>query len=110
MAGKCMLIGAECPRTNNTEAKRYCPAWSDGVVWRNAQTNEERVVNCSFQAMMPAMVEVIAASNRPAAAVESTRNEIAKGFQRVANAIGSAQAIAAMQENLALEDQTDGRQ
>lgn len=30
------------------------------------------------------MVEVIKASNRPAAAIESTRNEIAKGFATLA--------------------------
>lgn len=58
-------------------------------MWTNAQTGQEKVVNCSFQALMPALVEVIKASNRPAAAVESTRNEIARGLERVTHAIHS---------------------
>lgn len=82
--GKCAIAGRECPRTNNPEAKSYCPAWADAVVWTNVQTGEEKVVNCSFAMMMPGMIEVIKASNRPAAAVESMRNEMARGLQTLA--------------------------
>lgn len=89
--GKCAIIGRECPRTNNPDAKIFCPAWHDGIVWQKDGTGEERVVNCTFSMMMQGMVQVIAASNRPAAAIESTRNEIAKGFDAIASGI-SAQA------------------
>jgi len=42
---------------------------------------EEKVVQCAFEAMFDALIEVIKASNRPAAAIESTREEIIKGFE-----------------------------
>lgn len=84
---KCAIIGGECPRTNDPNAKQFCPAWSEGVVWTNTQTGEEKIVNCAFRALMPAMVEVIKASNRPAAAVESTRNEIARGFAHLTSSV-----------------------
>lgn len=83
----CALAGRPCPRTSNPEAKHYCPAWSAGVVYRHDVTGEERVVNCAFEALMPALTQVIAASNRPAAAIEATRNEIAEGLGRVAQAM-----------------------
>ncbi|MDD3493691.1 MAG: hypothetical protein PHZ19_09380 [Candidatus Thermoplasmatota archaeon] len=81
---KCALINAVCPRTNNQAAKSFCPAWSEGIVWQNPQTGEEKVMHCAFEALMPALIEVIKASNRPAAAIETTRNEIVKGFQSLA--------------------------
>lgn len=84
---KCAIIGAECPRTNSPDAKRYCPAWNDGVVWENAETGSQKVVNCSFAMLMPGLIEVIKASNRPAAAIESTRNEISKGLHNIAKAM-----------------------
>lgn len=92
---KCMLIRAECPRTSDPNAKRFCPAWSDaGVIWKHAETGAEKVVNCGFRAMLPGMVQVIAASNRPAAAIESTRNEIAKGFERMGEIIATGMSAA----------------
>lgn len=87
---KCALIGRECPKTNSPNAKFFCPAWSDGIVWTNTQTGEERIVHCSFEALMPALVEVIKASNRPAAAIESTRNEISRQLQEGFSIVGGA--------------------
>lgn len=88
--GKCVMAGRECPKTNNPEAKHHCPAWTDGVVWTNSQSGEERIVHCSFEALMPALVETIKASNRPAAAVESTRNELTEQLKRGFGALGEA--------------------
>lgn len=93
---KCALSGRECPKTNDRNAKIFCPAWSDGVVWSNVQTGEEKIVHCSFEALMPALVEVIKASNRPAAAIESTRNEISKQLQEGFGFIGQAVASAGL--------------
>jgi hypothetical protein len=78
--GKCALIGAECPQTSDPNARRFCPAWTDGVVWENAKTGEEHVEHCAMRQLVPALIEVVKASNRPAAAVESARNEIVAGF------------------------------
>lgn len=89
--GKCAIAGRECPRTNDPTAKVFCPAWSEGIVWTNPQSGEQRVKNCSFDVLMPALVQVIAASNRPAAAIESVRNELAVGLGGVAHAIAGLQ-------------------
>lgn len=54
----------------------------------NIRTGEERfITGCFYQVIPRLMVEVIKASNRPAAAIESTRNEIAEGLHRVAQAV-----------------------
>lgn len=82
--GKCAIIGGECPRTNNPAMPRYCPAWSDGIVWTDTRTGQEVIKNCGLEMLIPAMIEVIKASNRPAAAVESCRNEIVQGFKLMA--------------------------
>ncbi len=82
------MAGRACPQTSDKNARHFCPAWSDGgVVWQHNATGEERVVHCAFEALMPALTQVIAASNRPAAAIEATRNEIAEGLGRVAQAV-----------------------
>lgn len=101
---KCALSNLPCPRTNNPAAARFCPAWTEGVVWTNMQTGQEKVVHCALEMLMPAVIEVIKAANRPAAAVESTRNEIVRGFQALAGVLSlSAQQryllTKAMQEN-----------
>jgi hypothetical protein len=67
----------KCPQRNDADG---CPDW-----WEWAETNpatgEDRIQKmCGRQALPKFLVEVIKASNRPAAAVESTRNEIVKGF------------------------------
>lgn len=82
--GKCMLIGAECPKTSDPNAKRYCPMWDDNpMIWENNATGEQKVFHCSAQMSMLVQKEVIAASNRPAAAVESTRNTIEREFSKI---------------------------
>lgn len=69
---------------------RGCPAWvgpeSGTIVMEtHVATGEERPIRgCYYQVMPRLMVHVIQASNRPAAAIESTRNEIAVGLARLA--------------------------
>lgn len=71
----------KCPKRNDSEG---CPAWWEWVE-ANPVTGDERLRrDCGWQAMPSFLTEVIKASNRPAAAVESTRNEIATGFGRLA--------------------------
>lgn len=91
---KCAIAGRECPRTSDQSQRHYCPAWhADGVVFTNQQTSQEKVLHCAFEALMPSLVEVIKASNRPAAAIESTRNELAQGFAKVATVLDSAMRL-----------------
>lgn len=71
----------ECPKRNDEQG---CPWWWEWVE-RNDAGQERLRKQCGKHAMQVFMVEVIKASNRPASAVESTRNEIIKGFERLAD-------------------------
>ena len=74
----------DCPEANG---KQGCPAWTE-LVESNVQTGEERLTkDCLFQLFPRLFIEVIKASNRPAAAVESCRNEIAQGFTILTEAL-----------------------
>lgn len=88
-----------------------CPFWIDrqaGFMETNVATGEERFVEgCFFQVMPRLMVHVVQASNRPAAAIESTRNEIAKGFARMAQ-LGMAR-IAQVERAEEVKALTDGK-
>lgn len=83
---KCMLIGAPCPENSDPKKGNYCPFWADSgnhFVETNTQTGEERIEQCGAKVMVKGQIEVIKASNRPTAAVESVRNEIVNGFSQV---------------------------
>ena len=92
----------QCPKRNDEDG---CQWW-----WEWVETNgtgQERLrKQCGKSAMQVFMVEVIKASNRPAAAVESTRNEIVKGFERLSNI---AMANISMQEGFTLSQQKTGK-
>lgn len=80
---------AKCPRHARI-AEGGCPAW-----WETVQTNIESGAvtvwkECAWIQMPVYLIEVIKASNRPAAAVESTRNEIAEGFGRLVEVMREA--------------------
>lgn len=77
----------QCPRNNDPARGRSCPAWWEWTA-ENVTNGETKIVRmCGWQAMPQFLTEVIKASNRPAAAVESTRNEIAAGLGRMATAL-----------------------
>lgn len=84
---KCPIAGMKCPRNADPANGRFCPAWTE-YVETNEQTGEERIRReCVFQAMPKFMMFAVRAANRPAAAIESTRNEIADGFARVSQTL-----------------------
>lgn len=64
-----------CPRTSDEKLSRFCVVW-----WEYSQINssgEQRTVKeCGFRSLPIFLTEVIKASNRPAAAVESIRNSL----------------------------------
>lgn len=73
----------KCPGRNDEQG---CPAWIE-YMQENVATGEQRLnKECLFQALPVFMIEVVKASNRPAAAVESMRNEVASGFGRLVQA------------------------
>lgn len=79
-----------------------CPAWLE-LLERNDKGEERITKDCSFKLMPRMMIEVIKASNRPAAAIESTRNEIVRGFQNLSATI----ALVGPQDGKALEHKRD---
>lgn len=78
----------KCPHRND---KRGCPRWVDatwGLMETNVATGEERMITgCMYPILFRWMKHVVTANNRDAAAIESTRNEIAKGFGNVVQAV-----------------------
>ncbi|RJR43834.1 MAG: hypothetical protein C4567_05205 [Deltaproteobacteria bacterium] len=79
-----------CQRCPQNAGPEGCPCWWE-VVQTNVQTGAERLKKgcCLSQEMLGAfLIDVIKAANRPAASVESCRNEIAKGFQQLGPAMG----------------------
>ncbi len=78
---KCPIIRDRCPES----AK--CPCWQQ-LTMENTATGETKVVSDCIHRLMPVlMVEVIKAANRPAAAVESIRNEMARGLGAIAGGV-----------------------
>lgn len=81
---KCPVTNIRCPKNNDPERGAWCPCWWEWLE-TNVATGEERLnKDCGLRAAPVFLTEVIKASNRPAAAVESARNEIVKGFGRIA--------------------------
>lgn len=73
----------ECRKCPQGNSENGCPAWWE-IVTENTQTGEVKVSKgCGWQHLPMMLIEVIKASNRPAAAVESCRNEISKGFENL---------------------------
>lgn len=84
----------QCPQNNDPTRGRSCPAWWEWAS-ENTATGETRVERmCGWQGMPIFLTEVIKASNRPAAAIESTRNEIAGGLSRIAGVLAATRAPA----------------
>lgn len=78
---------AKCPRNNNPQVGPSCPAWWE-TVHQNVQSGETKVIkSCAWEQLPIYLIEVVKASNRPAAAVESTRNEIVNGFERLTRSV-----------------------
>ncbi len=66
-----------CEKCPHRFSERGCPCWVKGVVETNIQTGEVRSSEGCFYQMFPKwIVHVLQASNRPAAALESLRNEM----------------------------------
>lgn len=76
-----------CERCPHRYRKAGCPCWiteKHGFLETHIQTGEQRIVTgCFYEVMPKLMMHVVQAANRPAAAVESTRNEIVRGFDAI---------------------------
>jgi hypothetical protein len=85
-----------CPKNSDPAQGRHCVMWWE-TVHTNVQSGEIKTVrSCGFTQLPLYLVEVIKAANRPAAAIESTRNEIARGLAKVASAAHVFSEMAAL--------------
>lgn len=81
--GKCVLANMVCPRNGDPEQGKYCPKWLE-YMETNQQTGEQRLRReCSERVLPQLMGDLAKACDGSAAAVESTRNEIAGGFSHI---------------------------
>lgn len=74
-----------------SESVKGCPCWTE-LIETNIQTGEDRITkDCLYKLLPHLLVEVIKASNRPAAAVETMRNNLienlSRGFSALVNAV-----------------------
>lgn len=64
-----------CPQNHDSVKGRSCPAWWETV--QQSAAGEVRVLkSCAWEQLPYFLLEVIKASNRPAAVMESLRNEL----------------------------------
>ena len=104
----------KCPGNADPALGRACPMWWE-TVHTNVQTGDvQSIRSCGYTQLPVYLVEVIKAANRPAAAIESTRNEIANGFGAIVAGIAQQnelipklQAQLNEQKSELIEDQTD---
>ena len=73
-----------CPESNNEQG---CPAWIE-LIETHMETGQERINrNCLFQMMPHLMVELIKASNRPAAEMSAMRGEVINKVQQLTTVV-----------------------
>jgi hypothetical protein len=73
-----------CPEKTGEEG---CPAWNE-IIMTNVQSGEDKIVKgCNFQLMPFIMTEAIKASNTSANTFASIKNEIARGYSVIAEAM-----------------------
>ncbi len=74
----------ECPEKTGEEG---CPAWNE-IIMTNVQTGEDKIVKgCNFQLMPFIMTEAIKASHVSANTFADIKNEIARGYSLIAQAM-----------------------
>ena len=100
---KCPLIRAKCP-----ESTQGCPCWTE-LVMENLESGESKVVkDCLFRLLPGIMIEVIKASNRPAAAIEATRDDLVNSLGAIAHGVGQLQLSRTQPHGQALRHEGDG--
>ena len=77
-----------------------CPLWWE-TIWESPKTGEVKtVIGCGFEQLPMYLVEVVKASNRPAAAMESLRNALLR--------VATMDRVVAKAKPLELEAPSDG--
>jgi hypothetical protein len=116
MLGKKTINPQTCERCPHRTAAAGCPCWigeQAGFLETNVVTGEQRfITGCFYQVIPKLMVELIKASNRPAAAIESTRNEMSRCLTMIAQNVMPLRplvgSVAPALDQLAHHDEGDG--
>jgi hypothetical protein len=74
----------KCPQTNTEQG---CPMWWEFMQTDTTNGREQLTKMCGYQALPIYLIEVIKASNRPAAEIGAMRCEIAEGMNRVVEGV-----------------------
>lgn len=90
-----------CERCPHRFSETGCPAWigpENGFMERQDATGAERLVTgCFYPIVIRLMQHVIQAANRPAAAMNSWRNEMVEGIGKVARALQRGAGVPALE-------------
>lgn len=72
----------KCPQSNNESG---CPMWWEFIQTDTSNGHEQLTKMCGYQALPLYLIEVIRASNRPAAEIGAMRGEIDTRMGDIAN-------------------------
>ena len=99
-----MINSDTCEKCPHRRDKHGCPCWigpEAGLMETHVQTGEQRqLTGCFYQVIPKVLCHVVAAANRPAAAMESLRNELVGAIGAAVTGAG----IVARLEKLDLDD------
>lgn len=74
---------SKCPKSNDPEAPRACPAWWE-TIWTNKETNDVKVEKgCAFRQLQPYVIEMIkaaAGASEMGSHVRNDLNEVRREF------------------------------
>ena len=73
----------KCPECNDENG---CPMWWE-TIWEKPSGEVKIIKACGYTQLPLYLIELVKASNRPAAAIESFRNEMVKGQNKFFNLI-----------------------
>jgi len=77
---------SSCPESNT---EKGCPMWWEFMQTNNVSGEEKLQKMCGYQALPTFLIEVIKASNRPAAVMESARNDMIEAVTRIPQQINA---------------------
>lgn len=91
---------SKCPECNDENG---CPAWTELVMQNNITGETKLDKKCLFQFLPELMVEVIKASNRPAASMDAMRSEAVGQLNNIASAMRKMAGLQQDKSNGAIE-------
>jgi hypothetical protein len=106
---ECPLICGMCPMNDDPAKGRWCPNWIK-TVEENAAGEARIAEGCLSHELPRFLIQVIRASNRPAAAFEKARNAVAGRLEKALPEFfgGLKRELDAGEQPMAIQDKRDG--